>query len=198
MNTRRLGLALVALALFLAGLWVWRSGTHSTTPAVQTAERVAQLEPSAPTTLTPPSPNEDRAPIAPPAEVVAAKPAAFGLIRVLVRDKTSSQPLRDARVTATHETVEQSHHIHNASGTRGKPFESIRTGADGRVEIETPPGVEVRLNASGREIEAGFAEAIVPALAAGEQREIALELPTADDLPFWMKLVEEKTLVPIP
>ncbi len=200
MNKQGLSIAVVALALLLAGLWAWRSSAHTTSPVVQTAAAVESPDPPKTTefpTLSLAPQSEERAPIA-SAEVVAAKPAGFGLIRVLVQDKVSNQPLRGARVTATYETVEQGHRIRDAQVARGKPFESITSRADGRVEIEMPPGVESRVNASGREIDAGFADTVVPALAVGEVREIVLRLPTENDLPFWMKLVEEGTLVPIP
>lgn len=200
MNKRRLGMGLAALALLALFLWLERSSAPLEVQALPVVERATTSEPAQPTNLAPPPParTEERTPIVVAAEVVAAQPAGFGLIRVLVQDKVTNGPLSGVRVTATHATVEQSHRIPDAQGTRGKAFESIKSGADGRVEIEVPPGVEVRVNASGRDIEAGSADTIVPALVPAEVREIVLGLPTEDDLPFWMKLVEERTLAPIP
>jgi hypothetical protein len=199
----RITLAIVGgvLALIVVGAWAWRGRQESR--SIETPREVASAPspPAEPLELTAPSIAPEmadaRAPITAPAAVPAAKPSEFALVRVLVVAKEDDRPLAGVVVTASHETKERSRAVEKAAGRRGKPFESITTGVDGRVEIEMPLGVASHLDADGWSLGAGPQRASLPALAAGDVHDVTLRLPVGDDLPFWLQILAEETHVGI-
>lgn len=119
------------------------------------------------------------------------------LLRVRVIDKSDGGSIPDASVMATHASNEFSRRIEPAHGARGKPFQDIRTDTEGRVEIEVPTGIAIRVRAQGSTREAGSDESAVAALEPGAVRSLTLQLRRIADLPFWLKLIDESTRVPI-
>src|SRR4029078_3193832 len=85
----------------------------------------------------------------------AAATDAFALIRVLVLNKVTRAPMEDIDLSATYDTGSPGHRIHSRSRSRGKPFETLHTDSNGRVEIEMPANVTSSVWAYGRKHDAG-------------------------------------------
>ena len=191
----------LAVLIVLAVLVAWflprrapRSTPSSGAPAGPAAEEV-QRSPAALDPLPDPDDASRRASVEQAEEARKADPEAARVL-VVVLDRSSGKPLPGIVVTATHE-IEGPRRLSVVHGSRGKSFERLEADAEGRVEIEVPSGIALRVRASSDAGEAGSAASDLPALARGEVREITLRLPTGDDLPFWVQVVDETSRAPI-
>ncbi|MBK7644819.1 MAG: hypothetical protein IPJ19_17555 [Planctomycetes bacterium] len=83
-------------------------------------------------------------------------------------------------------------------GARGKLDDQVTTGADGRAEIEVPPGIATTLyvNPVQRGANAS-AHRDLEAFTAGEQRELVIELGTQEDAHFFARVTSHETHAPI-
>ncbi|MEO7919434.1 MAG: carboxypeptidase-like regulatory domain-containing protein, partial [Thermoanaerobaculia bacterium] len=202
MKLRTLGI--VTLILLVAGLlWTLRPRESQPAPVAPTPTPnvgmqvdAAALEPAM--AASPVRESAQPAPVPDPAPVIGAHTTAdFALIKVLVLNKTTRAPMPDIDVHGTYDMGERSHRIEPTTRSHGKPFETLHTDAEGRVEIEMPPNVISQVNAYGRKQDAGTDHADITALQRGAVHEVVLELPTGDDMPYWMKFVDETSRAPL-
>ncbi len=202
MNKRILGIV-VLLAVAVALLWTLRART-STTELAEPAhvESTAQPVDTAPLTPSEPAqPARQSVESSHATEGAAADqaPAAstFALIKVLVVNKTTRAPMSGIEVDSSYDVGVDGRAIKQTTSSHGKPFETLSTDEKGRVEIVMPPNVESRVYATGMKQDAGADHATVSPLKPGEVREITLEIPTGNDMPFWMKLIDDPSQAPI-
>jgi hypothetical protein len=125
-----------------------------------------------------------------------ADDAATGTLLVRTIDATGKAPLSNIRVVA-----DFAHPVANPLELGDDPPESrlgmlTVTAEDGRVEIVLPVGVDLALSAWGTNGSAGRVTALVPGLIPGERRELDIELPTADDLRYFGRVLTEEDRTP--
>src|SRR6185436_5822077 len=136
----------------------------------------APLVPSAAVVAEPelaPSSEPERTPAA-QTEVVASNTTTadpFALVRVLVIHKATNKPVDRASVNGSYERTDRPRRK-TIKGTRGQPFDLITSGADGRVEIESPPGVKLRVSASSPEDNVGTADVTLEQLELGKTYDV--------------------------
>jgi hypothetical protein len=120
------------------------------------------------------------------------------LLRVRVVDASSRASIAGVQVYASPRELDvHGHRIAASTGARGGLRQFTTTDADGRVEIDATPDVELRINANGSDAGYGAAWEDVAPRRAGETVELVLELKKRDDLAFWCRLVDEATRAPI-
>ena len=120
-----------------------------------------------------------------------------GTLRVLVRSRDRGEPVGDVRLFLVPTGPGGSGSTH-VDGAKARLGESPVTGADGLAELEVEPGQRYILKAlpHGFSYE-GVMDVRIKALAPGETREIALELPALDDLLFVGRVVAADTDQPL-
>lgn len=72
-----------------------------------------------------------------------------------------------------------------------------RTDAEGRIELEVEPGMELALLVTRTELPVGLEPTRVPALAEGERRELELEFLTRDDHPWFGLVLDDESGAPL-
>jgi hypothetical protein len=181
---------LVLVLLALLAFWIWRENGPSAVPlAAPTSqpahEEVAVGEPTA----TPPAQRQDET--VPPATATAT------LLVVICRAKETGAPLSGQNVQVSVLNPPNGV-VPVGTGTHGRLNEKLTTGSDGRVEYELPAGVPTRLSSypEKRGANATARREIEP-LAAGEQREIVVELATQEDAHFFARVLSRETHTPI-
>ena len=178
---RRLGLLVLVVLLGLA-LWLWR-GTNAAEPvAAPEAPPVAsEVASAAEKTEAAPSAvrHEEAAPVSAPART---------LLVVVCRAKETGAPLAGQSVRVYAER----------KPGRIPAEEIVDSGADGRVEHEVPPGKPLHVDVHPKVFGANAsASREVEALAAGESREIAIELATQTDSRFCARVLARETKLPV-
>jgi hypothetical protein len=129
------------------------------------------------------------APTAPTEPAGSPTPGA-ALVRVHVVARETRRPLATCRLVA-HRRDAKSWVAVDVDGSHGGMSQSIGTDAGGRAEIEVESGCELQLDVSdGR---GNRVPVEIPALAAGEQRDILVDIPTEADLLLCGRLVEDET-----
>jgi hypothetical protein len=71
------------------------------------------------------------------------------------------------------------------------------SGDDGRVDFSAQPGIELHVSADTNDRSVANREVEVAPLAAGETREIVLELITSDDMVFFGRVIDRETHAPV-
>jgi hypothetical protein len=197
---RRIAIVLAVIAAAIVALLMWLpradvSSEIAAKPEVSedVAPRAADAIVAQQATETP-SLADQRSAVAQPAPAEPAldthakkpdEPTADFDATVIVRclSKTARQPLAGIRVTLSKKvTPIGSMHVDAAHAHLGQ---TPMTEADGKVEIDVPSGVEMRLFASAEKQDAGDANQDIIALTAHERRTIVLELAVGDDVHFY-------------
>jgi len=128
----------------------------------------------------------------------AEAPTAEGKALLLVRavDQGNGEALPRVRMSLRPQRGGSSFSRH-VSESRGSLGTSPLTDAEGRAEFDVPAGVELRLTAQGADEHVGRAEAEVEPLARGERRELVLEIPSGNDLHFFVQVLAREDRTPI-
>ncbi len=191
---------LVLVVIVLAALAVWLAfgrGSDAVNPAQQqpTVERAAPpLDPVAAPAVLAPSDELTNARTEAPKPV---DPATTTRARLAVRVVTQGtrEPLARARVGLGLPVVgDETREVDRTSGTRG---EILWTDADGRAVFDVDPGVEFRLSVRGAETVARNSTSAVPALVAGETRELVVECRVEPDLVFFGRVLDSASRAPV-
>ncbi len=196
MKLRTLGI--VMLTVLIAGLlWMLRPRGSQPAPVAPTPAPIVEnnVDATPLESVAAASPVRESAQPAPANEAHAATD--FALVKVLVLNKTTRVPLPDIDVYAIYDTGSGGRTFDETTRSHGKPFETLHTDAEGRVEIEMPPNVSSIVNANGTKHGAGSERADIPALTPWDVHEVVVELATGDEMPFWMKFVDETSHAPI-
>ena len=209
--TKRLLVSALLLALIAAGIWSWLGAWETGREPFRAEDAVAASDPRPGGPALEPEPRSPALADAPPIPRVAVDQpvdparaprlddsAADELASaiVLVIDQSTRRPMGGVQVLPR--TGSTGTYGPGQSRSRGRPWQALHTDEDGRVVVEAPPLEEVRIAAHGERGRAGSASAKVVMPAAGTTVEVVLEIPTADDLPFWMQLVDDETREPLP
>jgi len=187
-------LALLVLVLLVAlAFWLWKGSSPSAVPLAAPEAPAAQPRAldSAQTEIAP-KPKRAEIPSA-----AAAPSANSARLVVLCKAKETGAPL-----AAQHVSLFNPHGgaqiVPQLEGARGKLGDRVTTGADGRAEIELPPGIATMLQVNPA---AHFANASerrdLEAFSAGEQRELVIELATREDAHFYARVTSRETHAPI-
>jgi hypothetical protein len=153
-----------------------------------------------PTELTAAHSDSDtqRATAAEPAPIAATTPMSdTALVKVLVLDKTTRATMPGVRVTSRDTRTRTGTWGEDQGLSRGKSWDTLRTDAEGRVEITAPPRAELIVSVPAEHLNRGPASMMVAGLEPGTTTEIVLEVPTAVDLPYWIKVVDDTTRAPL-
>jgi hypothetical protein len=184
-------LALIALALLVAlALWLWSSSAPDAVPLASPEPRAArpQALDSAQTEKAPEPKREE-----------AAAPAASpqpGLLLVLCKSKETGAALA-GQVVHLCELQPPSGVVPVGKGLHGRLGELLTTDAAGRVEYELAAGVPATLSVHPEKHGANaFARQDIPALAAGERREVVLELGTSEDAHCFLRVLAHESHLP--
>jgi len=187
---RKLALILLVLVLGLA-LWLWKGSTPSAVPlGVPATER-----PNAPSLD---SAQTENAPELKREEVATSVASTQStLLVVTCRAKETGAPLAGQTVHLS-ELNPPRGAIPVGTGTHGRLNEMLTTGGDGRVEYELPPGVPTRLSSFPEERGANApSRREIEPLAAGERRELVIQLATLEDAHFYARVIARETKQPI-
>lgn len=198
--------ALHALEVVQAGAPVHESPPAPDAPIVpaQLAPAPVATEPVATDPTIPAPPAAELVPPSAPERVSTATPAVFAaepvppgeadlVVRVL--DRTSGEPLSGVRL-ALYEPgrAVPSRPVAGAEGAVGvNPL----TGAGGAATFEVPAGRTLRLSAQGGAASAGSSSLVVDPLAAGESRDLVVQLAPGLELPFHARVVDAERGTPI-
>jgi hypothetical protein len=147
---------------------------------------------------TRPTASEHRAPaaaVAAPTPAVAGAPTAHLEIRVI--GKTKRAPIAGATVSILPKEVPDHASIEWFKALPTAFAQPLTTSADGTVEVDPPASIPMVVSASLDDQAAGPATSEIPALAAGERREIVLELPDGNDAHVFGKVVTTDSHTPI-
>ncbi|HEX6883466.1 MAG TPA: carboxypeptidase-like regulatory domain-containing protein [Planctomycetota bacterium] len=209
---KRLTLLGAVLAVALLAVWLLalrperiETGPSATEPEAQVGRGPAELTlparvDEAATTATrelATSPRTESEPQPKPpqvAQVDEAESAALLLVRAVDQRSGDSLPSVRVSVRLQHARSSSSRHV---QGSRGSLDASPLTDAAGRAELEVPAGVELRLTARGADENVGRVEVEVEPLARGERRELVLEVPTGNDLHFFVRVLAHEDRAPI-
>jgi hypothetical protein len=199
MDKRILGIVAL-LVLAVAVVWTLRSRTPAvglTEPArVELPAKLTEIAPLTSSDAAHPA-RQSVGEVAAPTADRASAGSTFALVKVLVLDRSTQTPLADIEVIGAFDKMGPGQPIKTTSGSRGKPYDKLHTDDKGLVEIEMPPDVPTRVSAYGSDHNAGSDDAKIPPLKAGDVRAVTLEIPTGDDMPFWMKLVDDPSGAPV-
>jgi hypothetical protein len=113
------------------------------------------------------------------------------LIRVLVVEKETNEPIAGAQLMLTQDGHGGGLHVDRARARKG---EIPRTGEDGRGEFIVPAEQEFEVSATGA-VSEGSEQ--VPALVRGATCEIVVRLPTRDDFAMFVRVVTAEDGSPI-
>jgi protocatechuate 3,4-dioxygenase beta subunit len=201
---RRFSLLCAVLVMGMLAAWLLRARGAERTRAVE-EETVRAQDAGAPAALEPPAdvipPARQREPVvvatarAKVEEGDEAKPVetdATLVVRTI--DESEGTPLPRVRVWVKPERGGSSRHVEGAKGTLQT---SPLTDTDGRAEFELPAGIPLRVSAWGEDEEVGRANTEIQALEPGERRELTLEVPTGNDLHFFLRVLAREDKVPI-
>jgi carboxypeptidase family protein len=123
-----------------------------------------------------------------------------------VQARESGEPLADVHVLVMNEFADEgtlgearwTSLSFAASGAKSVRCPCPSTDAHGRVEIETPPGLGRHLLVNVLEnVHARQETLALPALAAGERRELTITLETRDDLRWFGRVLDDATGTPL-
>jgi hypothetical protein len=124
--------------------------------------------------------------------------AGMALVAVLVIDKSTRAPVAGARVYLMCDSKQFGDKgLQEKDVPRGVPFEILITDARGHAEIETPADLKSDLVARGDDASMGFATREIEPLPEGVRFEVTVEIGTAADMPFWVKVLDEATQAPL-
>lgn len=202
MGKRGILALLLLLALGGAGWFLARGGRHPERPGAHAARgeepgRGGAREPLPEPEVTP-APASEREPAE--GEALAdeeGEPRAWLLVRCVARE--DGKPLAGlALVLAPAERFGS----WTGLGAVGSLFPGAadvgpRTDADGRVELEVEPGVELSLFVRAMKLPVGQEPVTVPALAADERRELELEFLTRDDRHWYGLVLDDESGAPL-
>ncbi len=191
---------LVLVVLVLAALAVWLAFGRSPEAVVPIAPAPA-VERAAPTREPAPSDADVAAPAVEPATrtdaAAPSEPAATTRAHLAVRVVTreTRKPLESARVGLGLPVAgDRTREVDRTTGTLG---EIVWTDADGRAAFDVEPGTDFRLAVRGGDTVARNATSIVPALTAGETRDVVVELEFDPDLVFFGRVLDGASRAPI-
>ncbi len=196
----RSALGLLAIALICASIWKLTRSGPARLPIVQEEALGAKLPepPRELEALQSPTDETQRIALASPPQPSAEERPPFATLRVLARSKADQRPLAGVRISLALADFDGSQGLQDVPGTSGKLQQVLTTEEQGRVEFEAPCETGLVLSAYGRDGSAGWTRSEVLPLSAGEVREISLELPTGNDLPFFGRVIDLQTRAPIP
>jgi hypothetical protein len=184
-------------------LWVvTRPETREAVTAAPIATAPAPGTNHAPTDLAAEETHERResadASIAAPAAVQPADAPVTATVSVHVVAKETGAPLATARVSIWPKTPRPDFSSKNVDRATGNMHESLRPDATGTVTfLDVEPNLELRVSVAGDWDVAGMTDADVPALRAGEHKEVRVELPTQNDLDFFGHIVTRAGHAPV-
>jgi len=163
---------LILIVLVLLGAW-WIWPRAEPRALVQPPSAAAEVAPA--TRLEDSAKIESAVAATQRAEAASAsKPAASAHLRVLCVARDDQRPLASVRVHLA--GIHQGYRTGQGVAAAGRLGDELITGSDGRVDFEVEPGLVLTLNADDQAhfiSQEGIEE--IPALAAGETREVTLE-----------------------
>jgi hypothetical protein len=114
--------------------------------------------------------------------------AASLMVRVL--GKVDQSPISQVRVLLFPRPSPPEWNVSDASGTKGDLHNAPITDKMGEVEFEVPASTDLNLEADPEDESVGSAQVSVPALSAGEQRAIVVQLPQGNDGHLFGKVID--------
>src|SRR5882672_1281677 len=165
------------------------------TKEVAATPNVAPVEPLAPieqASIETPGAEDSRAATPTPEPVAVAtetKPTSNGLLRVHVFARETRKPLAGQRIAPTPKGVED-RSWKEIPGAHAAVGEGPLTDPDGNAEIEVVAGHELAVFVGETRAREPL---IVPALAAGETRDVDVDVPTEPDCTLFGRIVDADT-----
>lgn len=203
------GIAAIAMLAFGLGWWLARAPSEPEVATSQAGSAPAAESGAAPTLVA--TANEPQretvaersdAEVEPAAES-GADGAAQATLRVRVIALESRAPLEGVHVSLSPSQLQESWPRRSTSSARGGEHDELMTDSDGRVEFDVPAGIAFTVEATtstlandGRQL-ASSEQASTSALAAGETRELVVELATGADIVFCGRVVAAEDDSPI-
>jgi hypothetical protein len=202
---KRIVIGMALVVILCCGAWWFVSPANSPPATFQPARSPSQEIVQSPSTeLTPAqltsassATESQRATLAEPTPIAATTSDETALVKVLVIDKSTRAKMPGVKVTSGDTRSRGRTWGEDRGLSRGKPWDTLRTNAEGRAEIETPAHAELIVSGSADRSDGGYVMMTAEPLEPGTTTEIVLEIPTGVDLPCWMRIVDEMTRAPV-